>query len=273
MKNKWVNEINKIFYQANLEPNDIKKIIHIKKSYTNEIFKVILKKNIILKVRLSNKNVDLNRKLEKEIEYSMYDEDIIFFSENGDYIKNWIPGRNVKLFDGYRKKFWKEIKNEIDDFRKKTEGINVEFKKETFLIPNDLEYKLDNLQKEMYCIYLKYMNDMFKNNKMVITHTDISMNNILKTKDNKYKIIDFEWVALSIFDWDICNLIKDFNFKLKRIKKMNILDDVYNKIWVLFCVHFYTFIWTIKMNENNKIKRYQKKILKQTIYWYKKITH
>lgn len=269
MNSKIDNELLSIFKKSNIDISKVKKIKNIKKGLTNKIYKVLLKDNpIVLKVRITNKNVPVNRIIEQKIEHNL-NRSFIFYDNDGNYITEWIKGNNINTIEKYNIEFWRQISKFIDDFRALNKNLEINFDKDAFIISDNILRKQDNVFNAMYNEYLSII-DNFNNENTVITHTDISMLNIIKRYKNNYYVIDFEWVTKAHEYWDIANLIKDFSLNIKSLLKINLYLklDFYKLVQIIFAVHIYTLIWTFKMNETKHIISYRNKIYKKTVYWF-----
>lgn len=263
-------ELLNLLKDANIYIHSIKKIKHIKKGLTNKIYKITLNNGSILKVRITNKDVFINRDIEKHIENNL-GRKFIYYNKNGDYITDWLKGKNIYKREYKNKKLWLSIKEFINLFRDLNKDINIKYDVNVLEIKKEILEKQTSTFKEMYNKYLSIISD-FNNENTVITHTDISRSNIIKSDDG-FHVIDFEWVSKFHKYWDIANLMKDFELNLNNVKKINILLE-YNLselIKIIYAVHIYTIIWTFKVKENKSIVNYRNKIFKKSLYWYKKI--
>lgn len=264
-----INTKNKVtkYLSDNLKimPGNIKCIKKILLGFTNEIFYVILNDNTELKVRFANHNKYINRELEKIIEFDLYKEEILFYEDNGNFIKKWIIGETLTVKD-LNDIFWKSIiqfNNQLCLIK-----INKIFiAKPVYFLEN---HKLEESFVKPFHKYKKILDELIINNNNKICHNDLSCNNII-IKDNQFSVIDFEWSSYNHELWDICNLIKDLELNYEDVITNKILMLEYDKnilFKIIYAVHFYTYYWTYKIEENKKIINYRLCIIKKIFYWY-----
>ena len=256
----------KKFFLENFPNKDIS-IINIDKieaGFTNNIYKVTLSNGKNYKLRIANYNLYINRELEKIIEDKFYKDQQFYFASNGDYIKKWINGKILEKKD-LSDIFWESIIKQIKLIQSSNiSTINISspiYILEDHQIPKDLE-------KE-FLIYKKIIDAEINLNNLVVSHNDISTNNIIKS-NKRFFIIDFEWGSLNHEYWDIANLIKDLGLTFNEVLSIEVLINNFNfnlLCKIIYATYFYTYYWTYKVESVPKIINYRKKIIIETKYW------
>ncbi|MGL4183894.1 MAG: phosphotransferase [Metamycoplasmataceae bacterium] len=264
-RSNYEEEVKNFFYEKLPNFKD-KKIISIEKiedGFTNNIFKVILDTHESFKIRKAIYNKFINRKLEKIIEFSLYKEIIFFWDENGDYIKKWIEGKTLKK-ENVSYSFWKDIFYQILNMQK-VDIKNLNIEKLEYFVEN---HKVDSRLIEAFQYYETIIKEEIHNYDLVLTHNDVSQNNII-VSDNKFYLIDFEWATLNHNYWDIGNIIKDLEINKNEIEEETFFNDFdKEKLFkIIFCTHFYTYFWTHKVPNTKRIEEYREQVINRTIYW------
>lgn len=242
----------------------IQNIEKINKGFVNQIYKITLNDNQVLKLRIANENKFINRKLEYIIEANLNNGDFLYYNKNtGDYLRYWIDGKHPSKNDFIEK--WSHINNTLNFIH------NIKPYKTYITYPEYYDLNLVDEKIEKYFNDYKKIVDLFYFNDFVVSHNDFSSSNILITNSN-LKVFDFEWASWNHKLWDICNLIKDLNLNYDEIL---IIDEIENNIkqyvQIIFCVHMYTYFWTKRVPETRKIKKYRKEVLRRIKYWYKQL--
>ncbi|MGL5522200.1 MAG: phosphotransferase [Metamycoplasmataceae bacterium] len=258
-------EIKNFFYEKlpNLKNKKIISITKIEAGFTNNIFKLILETGEIFKIRKAIYNKFINRQLEKTIEFSLYKNIIFFWDENGDYIKKWIEGETLKkgnvCYD-----FWKDLFSQISNMQK-IDIKHLNIKKLEYFVE---DHKVDSRLKESFKYYEQIIEEEIDEDHLVLTHNDVSQNNIV-VSDNKFYLIDFEWATLNHNYWDIGNIIKDLEINKNEIEEEMFFNDFdKEKLFkIVFCTHFYTYFWTHKVPNTKRIEEYREEVVNRTLYW------
>ncbi|MGL5438115.1 MAG: phosphotransferase [Metamycoplasmataceae bacterium] len=264
-KENDIEEIKKFFYEKlpNLKNKKIISVEKIEAGFTNNIFKLILETGERFKIRKAIYNKFINRQLEKTIEFSLYKKIIFFWDENGDYIKKWIEGETLKkaniCYD-----FWKDIFYQISNMQKiDIKDLNI--KKLEYFVE---DHKVDTRLKEAFKYYENIIKEEINEDNLVLTHNDVSQNNII-VSDNKFYLIDFEWATLNHNYWDMGNIIKDLEINKEEIEEEVFFNDFdKEKLFkIIFCTHFYTYFWTHKVPNTKRIEQYREEVINRTLYW------
>lgn len=257
-------EFNEILKKTKIDLNNILIKKHIKKGFTNEIFYVKDKQKNEYKIRIAAQNPYINRNLEKEIEFQLFKENIIYYDDEGNFVKKWVFGKELK-----KENLNSLVIENILKIIKKIQNIqifNSEIKEPVYYLNN---IKVDKHLKKPLDTYKKIIKS-FKKEEFVLAHNDFSSANLIIFKD-KLTIMDFEWSVLNQKDWDLANLVKDLeltneevNFHFEAIYKNKL--NFFKK--VVFCTYFYTFFWTYKVDNTAKIENYRKSIVYMILYWF-----
>ena len=269
MKNELKNALS--FFCNNTKYSEVKKIKKINLGFTNLIYMLKTNDSELYKVRLANKNNYINRELEKYLEETYNSKDILYYEDNGNYIKKWLNWHCLtkkKLSEN----FWEECILFLEKLQSTsiTKSINITYPK--YYDDDDLCVLNDNLKDEF--IAYKNMVDELNKNEFVISHNDFSCSNIIIDNKNQIHVFDFEWASFNHKYWDISNLIKDLELNYDDVINNVVLVNKYDKnllIKIIFLVHFYTYIWTYRMPETIKLLKYRKHIIKRIRYWFHKI--
>lgn len=236
-------------------------------SFTNKILKLCDENGKFWKLRISNSsNKFINRELEKEIETTLHNNQILYYDDDYNFIKKWFDGHNLKA-------------SEINDVILGNILIQIEnlhnLKIKNSFISKPIFYDDIDIDLELMhplSLYKKIVNS-FNSNDFVLSHNDCSCANLLVNK-NDVMLIDFEWASYNHKLWDICNLIKDLEYNLVDIKKIKFINDNLKEyVSIIYATHFYTYFWTIRVESTKKVLEYRKHIKNRLLYWYKVLTN
>jgi hypothetical protein len=100
----------------------------------------------------------------------------------------------------------------------------------------------------------------YENVEFVLSHNDLSPNNLIYIHDNQVIFIDYEWARLNNEYWDIANFIREVDLPIKWIKILCKLLQINNLNKLLTFVYLatnYAYQWTFNMPLTNKIKKYR----------------
>lgn len=254
-------------YVKNKTPISSVKPIHL--GYTNQSYVVTYDDGVKYQVRLPHCGNLLNRANEKLIHDLRGDDSFVYFDvKTGNAIKRWIPGKPPRV------PFWSKWRkvDELFSAIKKIHQIkppkNHRFKK------IDYEAYSFNLYRLKLTYQTKFMSiiDTYKNDSVVLNHTDINPQNLILDDNDKLHIIDFEWAGLASDYWDYANFIRESGImwfeKINWNKYIDNFDLQKLKDYIYVC-SIYAYLWTWYMPQTRKIKRYRQKALRQ-IYYYSK---
>lgn len=254
-----------VFSTLKVTENEITSIAKIEDSFTNNVYHLQLKNGNEFKVRIASKNKFINRKLECFIENELNSRSILYYDKNGDFIKKWIPGK-ILTKENLTNEFWNYIINTISEIQMLDIPNDIEIKTAVFI---DESVVIEKSLKNSFYLYSNIVNS-FDYNSFVLAHNDVSTANII-VNQKEFTLIDFEWSCLNHKLWDISNLIKDLEMDYEDILNTDVIVNYYNLkklIEIVFATHFYTYFWTHRMPESEKILNYRKKIENRIEYWY-----
>jgi thiamine kinase-like enzyme len=95
---------------------------------------------------------------------------------------------------------------------------------------------------------------------LVLSHNDLSADNLLYTKDHKVVFIDYEWARLNNEYWDVANFIREVDLPLTKIKLLCKYMDITKIKDLLIFVYLatnYAYQWTFNMPQTTKIKTWE----------------
>lgn len=256
--------LNDVFMGKNGEIVSMKPI---HRGYTNFSYIVLFENGKKYQVRLPHCGSLINRKNEYTILSLLDDKNFIYFdTKTGIAVKKWIEGKNPKI-SAWRQ--WKQV-DQLFSTIKKIHSLN---------IPADAKFKKidydsynDNLYRLKLSYQTKYLSivDQIRTEPVVINHTDINRENIVVGDDGKLHIIDYEWTGLANDYWDYANFIRESrilwypnvdwkkyinNFDMRKLKEFIFVSSVF------------AYLWTWKMEQTPRIKKYRKRTLRQVRYY------
>lgn len=249
-------------------------IKRIHNGYTNESYLAEFEKgNKKFQVRLPNGNGLVNRVNEHRIITMMGDQKFLYFdTKTGEAVKEWIEGKNPRIPKFRRWKYIDELFSQIKKIHQTPLPPGHRFKIIDTDAYNDNLYRLKlNYQTKFLGIIEKYDSDI-----AVLSHTDINWQNIIVDPNGKLHLIDYEWVALVSDYFDYANFIRESGIRWytkinwgKYINRFNLqkLKDI------MFVASVYAYLWTWKMPQTAKIKRYRRKTLRQVNFFAKGVVH
>ncbi len=244
---------------------DIKRVIEIDKGLTNQIYYVELTNGEELKVRFAIENPYINRELEKILENKFNARDIIYWNDNGDYIKKWINGNELEL-KYMDNNIWEQLIEIIGRIKNTPITSFVDIKKPEYFDPS---VKIDPILVDAFDYYVAII-ESFSSSDFVLCHNDFACPNIIIDGVNHLNVFDFEWASYNHHYWDIANLIKDTEISYEDLRELRAFRSFrWNLlIEIIFAVHFYSYFWTFKIEPNKKILAYRKKMIIRTMYWF-----
>ena len=144
-------------------------------------------------------NEMVDRKLEKSNIDKVYPLGItsknLVFYEDGMKINEFIEGKSLNLIDDFDTKEVAKILHKLHDSNVLSEKDYLPFEKVANYIKEveSLDIKLD---EDFYILYkdIYSKKDFLESQKLTICHNDFQRSNIIKTPDNKYYMIDFEFM-------------------------------------------------------------------------------
>ena len=144
-------------------------------------------------------NEMVDRKLEKSNIDKVYPLGItsknLVFYEDGMKINEFIEGKSLNLIDEFDTKEVAKILHKLHDSNVLSDKDYLPFEKVANYIKEveSLDIKLD---EDFYILYkdIYSKKDFLESQKLTICHNDFQRSNIIKTPDNKYYMIDFEFM-------------------------------------------------------------------------------
>ncbi|MCQ3907203.1 MAG: phosphotransferase [Mycoplasmoidaceae bacterium] len=87
------------------------------------------------------------------------------------------------------------------------------------LKPLNLDAYNENLHRLKLRYQTKYLEivDLYRDDPMVLNHTDINSDNILVDDNGTIQIIDFEWCGLASDYWDYANFIREEGLRYSHL--------------------------------------------------------
>lgn len=254
------------------------KIINIKdihSGYTNISFVATFENHKTYQVRLPHEEVQLllNRRNEYAIlKYlGLHNRFDYFDKETGAAIKQWIPGKCPRIHKWMR---WKHT-DQLFRMIKKIHETKVpsHFK----LGHINLDAYNANLHRFNLAIQAKFLSiiDTYRDDKMVLNHTDINAKNIILSKSGRLHLIDFEWCGYASDYWDYANFIRESRIAYSRIKWDKYIKDFnMDKLRdYIFASAVYAYLWTWMMPETKKILKYRRQTYRQARFYGWRIIH
>lgn len=240
--------------------DEIIKIKEIHKGYTNVSFAFYTIDNNKYQVRIAGSNQIVDRNNERNVLTLIEESNYIHYDKHGNVIKKWINGTNPSLFLK-TKKIIRLVLKEIDILHN-VDISNSKIVKHDSLSFFDLtDWSKNNVDKEKYLELLKE----FKNIKLVLSHNDINLDNIVYQK-NKLTLIDYEWGRINYYYWDISNFFRETNLSYKWINFITNIAPEYKKDILIKFIYFSTcfaFQWTFAMQQTPKILKYRDTLVKK----------
>jgi thiamine kinase-like enzyme len=185
---------------------------------------------------------------------------LYFDIKSGDAIKKWVIGDNPSFQQVCSSTFLKAFAKTLN----KLHDIDTKNKK---VLKHDY---LDCLKKaklpaQHRTIYLSLIKQ-YKNLPLVLSHNDLSAENLIYTSKHQVIFIDYEWSRLNNQYWDVANFIREANLPINKIKELSSYLKVKNIKALLNFVYLstnYAYQWTFNMPMNPKIKKYRAIVLKK----------
>ncbi len=258
-----INLLHKVFGNKNGKISSIKEIHN---GYTNISFDVVYENKQRYQVRIPHCGDLINREAEYQVLKLVHDINYVYFDpKSGVAIKQWINGKTPKFGWNRGYKYLNVLFNKINELHKLQPKNKKFFNKTSFDQYNENLYRLrfDYQQK-----YLRLM-DTYKEDKYVISHTDINPDNMIVNKRGSIFLIDYEWVAIAPEYWDYANFIRESRINYNRVEWGKYIEnfDLDKLKNYIFLTSVYAYLWTWAMPQTRKILRYRRRTLRQ-IRWY-----
>jgi len=271
MRNKKIKEQAIAVFKKALpdQANDIKSIKDIHTGYTNYSFLVELNDGTKYQVRIPHSSDLINRKIEHKVLQLTNNDLFVYFDEKtGIAIKKWVEGKHPNIFEINSKEFLDNLFSII----KKLHSVNVDTTQvpiEKICIEKFNEHLHDlafEYQKKYLCLI-----DRRRNDKVVLSHSDINPLNLIYGHNDKITLIDFEWCCLASDYWDYANWVRETGINFKNIEWNKYIDNFSMETFqdYLFLSSVFAYAWTFAMPESRKIISYRKRVMKQVAKYYK----
>ncbi|MDR2823514.1 MAG: phosphotransferase [Mycoplasmataceae bacterium] len=264
--NNETKAINFFTRKTNYRPEDIDKIEPLHEGYTNISFKVLTKDQRWYQVRLSRGIKLANTQNEKNvlglIDFPYY---MHYDAKTGDAIKRWISGVTPPMKLAKSNAFLKQLAGNI-----KTMHITKVTKPILKHDSNDClaKAKLPKIHLAKYnALVSKY-----RYLPTVLSHNDLSPDNMLYLPNKKIQFIDFEWSRLNNRYWDLANYTREVELTkaqaLQFAKYYGQLDGEILCDFIYICTN-YAYQWTFNMPQDERILAYRAKLLTQMEHYYR----
>jgi thiamine kinase-like enzyme len=125
--------------------------------------------------------------------------------------------------------------------------------------------KRAKLPPQHRAVYLSLIKQ-YKNLPLVLSHNDLSADNLIYTPDHQVTFIDYEWSRLNNQYWDLANFIREVNLPINKIKELASYLKIKNIKILMDFVYLstnYAYQWTFNMPLNPKIKKYRAIVFKK----------
>lgn len=248
---------------------EIKTIKPIHNGYTNQSFYVEYANGKKYQVRIPHCGDLINRTNEYQVLTMTGQKDIFpyFDIKTGIAIKKWLPGSNPKI---KVLKVWKHV----DQLFAKIKALhNMPLPTKHSLKPLNLDAYNENLFHLKLKYQTKYLEivDLYRDDPMVLNHTDINSQNILIDDNDSIRIIDFEWCGLASDYWDYANFIREEGLRYSHLDWEKYIKgfDMKKLKDYIFATAVSAYLWTWAMPQTRKMIRYRRKVLRQ-VAWYSK---
>lgn len=252
------NQVYKLISKIDLKPQDIQIIKKIHHGFTNQSFYIKTKTNKEFQVRIGDNNEIVNRKIENVLIHSFLKDQFLYYNvKNGDAIKKWIKGRDLKKDD-----LDEIVINRIIDQINLLHQTNL---KDLHIEEHNYFVFLDQtlLEEKHYQKYVELVKEL-KDKKDVLSHNDLNLKNILINEQKEIFFIDFEWARINYWWWDFANFIREVNLSKKLIllfcKKLN-LPFLEMVKYLYICTNF-AVQWSYKTTQSKKVLAYRTKTFK-----------
>ena len=215
--------------------NDFSIIKKINGGMSNHTFLIKIKdKKYILRIPAKNSSKYLKRKNEaiilNQIKNSQITGDTIYFDvKSGIKITSYIKGESLDNISNLNTNDLKEVLLTIKRLNSIKPAGKVE-KENLCKKINKLQKSLSDFPKRYYDIkkiifllYKKYL----KKEKTYLIHNDLQLSNIVRSTDNKYYLIDFEYALKGAIYYEIASLYNDLN--LNNLKDFDIVKLYFEK--------------------------------------------
>lgn len=263
-KYKAIELLKKVFGKKN---GTIKSIRPIHTGYTNQSFVVEYENGKKYQVRLPHCGDLINRSSEYQILTLVGQKKLFsyFDIKTGTAVKEWIKG-STPYIPSLRK--WKYT----DDLFSKIKKLH------SLPLPSKHSFTIFNLNaynENLFRLKLKYQTkfleivDLYRDDSMVLNHTDINSQNLIISKSGRITMIDFEWCGLASDYWDYANFIREEGIRYTHIEWDKYIRDfdmgkLKNYIYASAVL---AYLWTWAMPQTKKIIRYRRKTLRQVYHY------
>jgi thiamine kinase-like enzyme len=190
---------------------------------------------------------------------------LYFNTKTGDAIKKWIIGVNPTYKQVCSSMFLKAFAKSLITLH------NINTKTHKILKHDYLDCfkrsKLPSRHRDKYLSLIK----QYQNIPMVLSHNDLSADNLIYTPNHQVIFIDYEWSRLNNAYWDVANFIREVGLPLNKIKELYSylkLEDIKTLLNFVYLSTNYAYQWTFNMPMNPKIKKYRSIVLKKMEHYF-----
>lgn len=254
-----INLVEEVFEGKHGKITNIKAIHN---GYTNKSYMVTFADATIYQVRIPHCGNLLNRNNELKILSMLGDQKFPYFdAKTGIAIKEWIHGKCPKIPRLWQ---WRDT-DQLFYLIKKLHSLK---------LPEDHQFKTlnfdsynDNLYRLKLQYQLKYLSiiDNYSEDPLVFNHTDINAQNMVIDNIGKLHLIDYEWCGMAPDYWDYANFIRESGILYTHIKWDKYIPkfDMQKLKNYIYVAAVYAYLWTWKMPDSIKIRKYRRETLQQ----------
>lgn len=253
------------------KPEDFVIVKKIHLGYTNLSFYIQMSDGKEYQLRFAKNNAIVNRENERKVINLINKQaDYLYYDQYGNYIKKWVKGRSPKINE-INNEFLLKLKTKINDFH----NIKVP---ENEILKHNYENVLES--KHLNKKYLDLYSDCLKKlnlKKLVLSHNDLNVDNIVIDENNSLLFLDFEWTRMNTPLWDIVNFCRESSYSYEQLANVAKLyeievNDFINLYYISLC---FALDWTYDNSFSFKIFKYRLKVRKQiasTFRYLKKVS-
>lgn len=254
------NAIRLFVTNTKFKSHQIESIHQIHNGYTNISFLITLVNNQKYQIRLANDNHVVDRNNEFAMLKNIHNKDFVYYDiKTGNAIKEWIDGENPNSDEMNSKLFLDSFSSTLQKLHR-CKNLNHVIKHNYYEFLDIVRDKLAAYHIDKY----KHLTSKYQNLKLVLSHNDLSADNLLWNKvDKKVHFIDYEWARMNNPYWDVANFIRETDITQESINylaSVNELDIDILTDFIYICIN-YAYQWTFVMPQTKKILSYRKKLL------------
>jgi thiamine kinase-like enzyme len=131
------------------------------------------------------------------------------------------------------------------------------------------------LPLEHKAAYISLIKD-YERMPLVLSHNDLSADNLIYTPSKKVVFIDYEWARMNNKYWDVANFIREVNLPLREIKilcKLLKFNNLHQLLTFVYLTTNYAYQWTFNMPFTPIMKRYRQLTFKKLKRYYQFVSN